>query len=159
MFVLAGALVLLGGIAALLVWKPWGSKPNDLTGGSDKSSVFALKEKYLATNAEGQAPILWEMYRDGILSADAQMRQKEQACREELRKEFLAKNWIPRFRKAEELSQDLSQRFVSGKKVVSLHLELKTLQERPPTDQAVDAEEKQCFTFSEMRSRELGSAP
>jgi hypothetical protein len=154
--VLAGALVLLGGIATLLVWKPWASKPN---GGSDKSSVFALKEKYLAADAEDQARILWEMYRDGILSTDAQMRQKEQAWRVELRKDFLAKNWIPRFRKAEELSQDLPQRFVSGKKVVSLHLELKMLQERPPTDQAVDAEEKQCFTFSEMRSRELGSAP
>jgi len=170
--VLIVAAAVLAGFVALLLWRPWqaGSGPETTTdgirtsppngkGAGENSSILALEQEYHGARPEEQAAILLKMYRAGALSSDPDLRQKEEAVREKLRREFLQQNWLPRYRKAEQVGQELSQRFVSAKQVRSLHEELKRLQDRPAADQTTNAEEKQCLTFSEMRAQELGSVP
>lgn len=157
-----GGVVLLGLLAALLLWKPWraGVPDSTIRETLPETSTFAeLLERYAAAAPEEQAALLRRLYNDSVLSSDSDQRQQQQAERERLRREFLHGNWLRRYREAEQLGEELPQRFAAGKQFQHLRDELQLLQERPSADQALDAEEKQCLTFSGMRVVELGSAP
>jgi hypothetical protein len=139
-----------------------GGTPANIAGanGAVRTPFQMLREKFLAARPEDRAALLRQLYEDSVLSMKPELRRKEEAERERLRKDFLHANWLPRFEQAEQLlGKDLSQRFVCGKQLRALQGEMLLLQEKPPADQALDVEEKQCVVFSGMRVRELGSAP